>query len=321
MSGTGARLTLVIPALAGGLRDVAPVPRLPALERMVARGTRQPLPDHSFAHHLTTLFGLESGGELPLGPLCRLGEGAAPDDGWWFCAAPVHFFAARDHLRLASVEELRPEEGEALVALFNRHFGADGWRLEAASSAHWYLRAPAPQALRTRSLREASQSDLRSALPEGPDALGCHRFLNEVQMLFHGGDVNAAREARGLLAVNGLWFWGGGEMPMLPRRFAQVWSEMPLVRGLAAASGAGAGMLPETLPALVGNALAVIDPERSQLAWNAAEEGWFAAAERGLRDGSLAEVIIDSGTGYTVRVTRRDLRRWWRLRRALGPDA
>jgi len=51
-------------------------------------------------------------------------------------------------------------------------------------------------------------------LPENSDnnhaKIKWRRLQNELQMLLHDHPVNAAREARGELAINGIWFWGAG---------------------------------------------------------------------------------------------------------------
>jgi hypothetical protein len=43
--------------------------------------------------------------------------------------------------------------------------------------------------------------------------LGWYKLLNEMQMFLHQHEVNQDREHRGLLPVNSLWFWGGGDLP------------------------------------------------------------------------------------------------------------
>lgn len=43
--------------------------------------------------------------------------------------------------------------------------------------------------------------------------LGWYKLLNEMQMFLHQHEVNQEREHRGLLPINSLWFWGGGNLP------------------------------------------------------------------------------------------------------------
>ncbi len=43
--------------------------------------------------------------------------------------------------------------------------------------------------------------------------LGWYKLLNEMQMFLHQHEVNQQRVQRGLLPINSLWFWGGGNLP------------------------------------------------------------------------------------------------------------
>lgn len=44
-----------------------------------------------------------------------------------------------------------------------------------------------------------------------------YKLLNEMQMFLHQHPVNQARQQRGLLPINSLWFWGGGARPEKPK--------------------------------------------------------------------------------------------------------
>jgi len=43
--------------------------------------------------------------------------------------------------------------------------------------------------------------------------LDWYRLVNEIQMFLHQHEVNRQRASRGQLAINSLWFWGGGAPP------------------------------------------------------------------------------------------------------------
>jgi len=73
-----------------------------------------------------------------------------------------------------------------------------------------------------------------------------HALMNEAQMLLHEHPVNAGREARGELALNSIWFWGGGVIDASKARpFSTVVGDDPLTRGLALAAGIPARALPK----------------------------------------------------------------------------
>src|SRR3977135_1670535 len=83
-------------------------------------------------------------------------------------------------------------------------------------------------------------------LPAGPDAMRFNALMNEAQMLLHEHPVNPERAPRGELAVNSIWFWGGGVIDAgRARSFSTVFSDDPLARGLALAAGIPALALPK----------------------------------------------------------------------------
>ena len=87
---------------------------------------------------------------------------------------------------------------------------------------------------------------LSGALPRGADASWLMSHVNEMQMVLHSSAINEARAARGAPPVNGIWPWGGGAAPRVPRaRWRHVWSSDPLVAGLAMAGGCPHSSEPE----------------------------------------------------------------------------
>ena len=311
------RLTLVLPCFSAGASQTT-APRLPALETLLARATVSGRRSLSAAELLFSLFGRVAE-ELPVGAVRRVGDGGAADDGWWCCADPASFLADRDRLHLVGPRELnvRPEEADALVQLFNAHFAKEGWLLESLHPERWYLRAPGPQSVRMTPLAGAQQQELRDAMPRGQEALPWRRFINETQMLFHGSDVNHRREERGQLPINGIWPWGGGAVPSLARPFAQVWCADPLTRGLALLSGGELRPLSAGLNATTaGDMLVALMGELDSAGWREAENTWFLPVRDAVAQDRLAAVDIECTQRFTLR--RRDLRRWWRRRRPLG---
>ena len=60
-------------------------------------------------------------------------------------------------------------------------------------------------------------------IEQSRENLSWYKLLNEMQMFMHQHDVNQQRQQQGLLPLNSLWFWGGGERPrQVDNRFA--WS-------------------------------------------------------------------------------------------------
>jgi len=134
------RLTLVIPDLypaRQSLEGQAALPRLPALERWLARGLAQPL-GADWRHWLLAQYapGWLQAGPAAVAAVAHPGaHGGAPvpaDQAWWL-ATPVHFVAGLDTLRLhpAGLLPLLLAEQQALAADFAAVFAGSGWSLVA----------------------------------------------------------------------------------------------------------------------------------------------------------------------------------------------
>lgn len=131
---------------------------------------------------------------------------------------------------------LAPSAAGELCDAANAHFGDQGPRLEVLAPGCWLLLPPRPLDVRTRPASVAVGRSVGDYLPEGPDARLLAGWINEVQMLWHGHEVNEARESTGHLPVN--WLWVDGPLPE-PRSnpFASVHADRPSLRGLARAAG------------------------------------------------------------------------------------
>lgn len=228
--------TLLIP---GFLRQhqAAGRPRLPQLERMLARATRRE--PRSTGDVLAGTFGLDAAAFQP-GPFMRLGDGGQRDQAYWLRADPVHLAPDRDQLVLlpSSVLEVQGQELQALAAAFNTVYGAEGWRLEFLQGERGYLRAPKPLEVLTHDPEPFVGGPVLSAMPTGPDSTVLKRLMNETQMLFHTHEVNSLREEANRPAINSLWLWGGGCLPAsVGHAPARIITDLPWVRGLARWAG------------------------------------------------------------------------------------
>src|SRR4030066_31854 len=136
-------------------------------------------------------------------------------------------------------------ETQRLVAELNEPLAQAGWLLKAPRPERWYLKPPAAAAITTTPLAAANGRNVQPLLPQGPDRKARHTRLNEIQILLYTSPVNAAREARGLLPANSVWFWGGGgPAPPGGGGWTRVSSDDPLCLGLARLAGVSSGPLP-----------------------------------------------------------------------------
>lgn len=345
-------LTLWIPGLAGPERgartevgpDFGPAFEglaLDALARLYARADRMEAPRQEAEAALAQRFGVAADDAVPLAPLALLGETGERRPGYWLRADPVHIQAGIDKavMRGGAALAVSAAEAAALCAEIAAEMAEEGLKPQALAPSRWYLPWPAPPRVRFAPLPEAIGADLYAHMPEGEEALSWRRLLNHVQMVLHASPVNAARRAAGLAEINGLWFWGGGELPA-PRSVAGaggyggVWADDPYARGLALNAGVPAAGVPEDAAVWLraaGNRngggddshLLYIDTLREPLrlsdieTWRARVEDlhrhWFAPIASALRSGTLQRLRICPGGGTAYHISRRQMRwRWWR---------
>jgi len=191
--------------------------RLPALQTLLARGTRQSCPAEGVEAAVCETLGIARQQDWPLAPISLVTDGGVAGEAYWLRADPVHLQVMRDRIVLAdsSAFELTQPEADALAATIGQHFGAD-LSPTPLHPKRWYLRLEHAPRLTTTALSVAAGRDIDPLLPQGEDAMQFRARLNELQMLLHDHPVNLAREARGELPVNSLWLWGGGYQPASP---------------------------------------------------------------------------------------------------------
>ncbi len=325
---------------------------LPALNKLVARATlvetsigddfQRTLPHERWlARQFGALGPADAPGanadEAPLAPYMLLADGGDPGTAAWACVQPVHVRIAHDHLVLIDPASVALSDADAttLYALARPLIEELGVRVEAPSPQRWYLSSDVFGSLAGASPLRASGRNIEIWLPHeaqsGERSRAWMKLQNEVQMAWFEHAVNEAREARGLPAVNSLWFHAQGKLRALTSPFARVLSDAVATRGLALAAQTGVSAAPAVFSALPksldGTTLVELDPfslpfiEQDWGRWNAAfgalERDWFAPALAALQAGELGELglTLCSDTGsVTLAITRGDLRKFWRRR-------
>ena len=272
--------------------------------------------------------------DWPVAALTALVDGCA-DEGSRFQlrADPVHLRADIDDLVLfdASDIDLSPDDAAALARTVNAALGPDGPCIDAAHPHRWYVAPDAPARIATTPLSRAAGARVSEALPRGPDAARWHRWMNEVQMALHECPVNVERERRGAVPVNSVWVWGAGSLPPsgdAPAPFARVWTDDPLLLGLARHSGVEGGANPAGAQEWLGGVpgpgahLAVFGDlypavRRADLdAWRDGlarlSRSWAQPLLDALDRGTVARVSIHEERGHRFTATRPGRFRWWR---------
>lgn len=335
-----ASLTLLVPGLfrpPSGL-DPAERPPLvtPSLDTWLARADAQARAGaNGMEGALFALFGIDapSDGDLPAAAVTRVVDMNVIDGEWWLRADPVHLRPERDRLILldAQLVPIGAEEAQALVAELMQTYADEGWVLRAPHPARWYLRPPREQRLVTTPLGDVVGRDIHAHLPRGEAGPAWRSLLNEMQILLHTARANESREARGELAINSVWFWGGGRLPAVPpASWARVHSSEPLALGLARLAGIPSAPVPARFADLrlgEGRTLVVLDgvrpaaqyrePRNWQEAIQRVERDWIAPVYEAVRAGALAEATLCADDPRLFRLSGRGARRWWRRRRPL----
>jgi hypothetical protein len=306
---------------------------LPALEIVLARGRRARTPGASLERWLAAQYRLPDA--LPLAPFSLRGDGGEPGADWWMRADPVHLKVHGDQLVLADASRLAvtPEESRECVEALNSHFASDGISFIAPHPQRWYARTATEPRLHTTPTLEAAGRSVEALLPQGEDGARWRKVINEAQMLLHEQPCNETREQQGRLAINSIWIWGPGRDRGVAASFDAVWTDHPLAKGLAAASGIATQSLPASGAPLLesrhaGTHLVVVPQPATAYGdlpvWREAvenlERSWTSVLVAGLWGGVLDSLTLyglGPDYGYTSVLTRRDRLRVWRTRRPL----
>ena len=225
--------------------------RLPALERLLARGVA-----NSGRGNLATNRNELGGKVVPatledllcgvFGVSCRAGAPVAPiaaafdglGEGCWLCADPVHLRLQREQVVLLPNVEISANEALVLCASLNAHFVGQGLEFFAPHPQRWYVRLDELPEIQTVPLSQAAGRNIHGNLPTGAAERRWHQLFNEIQMLLFAHPLNAAREERGELPVNSVWFWGSGDGRVgAQSTYASVSSDEMLGEMLAASAG------------------------------------------------------------------------------------
>jgi hypothetical protein len=324
-------LTLVCPGLLGPV-PVNPqsTPKTPTIDRLLARADRIVTGCSDPETTVLERFGVRPAPErdAPTASISLLGEslGETPE-GYWLHADPVHLRADRDRLLVFAGARIAPSRAEAddLVTLFNSHFGADGLTLTAPRPDRWYLRSEREMDLRTEPLDRIIGGPIPDDSPRGGDARRWIGFLNEVQMLFFGSEVNRLREQARRPAISGIWTWGGGVLPTPSGEAPDaVFGDDSLTLGLARWAGVPHRPLGQwaLAPTGLGRAdlvlwdrlhAALLDRDLDAWSISVVElDARLAEVETQIRRGRLDGILIDPCEGTAYRLSRSALRRFWR---------
>ena len=308
------RITLLVEDLASLAAALPGGSRYPALERIVARGKPFRIRAATPNHLRFRLFGLETGGPLPVAALTQVSAGGVgPAAGsYWLRADPVTMRAdmTRVFVTRCGLSGFDAAEREAVAGIVRGAMRREGIRIEDSVAAPWCFELPRPLDFEFTPLHEALGMDVADALPSHPGARPWKRLMTDIQVELHQWEGNAQRRAEGRPEVNSVWFWGGGSLPgAVPGCFDAVVSDDPVSRGLGFLSGC-----PVRAPGAVDAA-----PGRVLIDWVMASSDARKEAESlefavqrllAVKPDQSLELVDGSGIGWRCR--RADRFRFWK---------
>ncbi len=220
----------------------------PALDAILNRSQLTLSPGSSLEEAVLTEFGvtLNTSSIAAITANVDMPNANLPQPQTWLRADPAHFAVSRDNVQLFDSHVVKPtvDEMAAITASLNRHFAEDGLTVTFPDPARGYVAIDAHAVPITTPLWKMGGANVFDHLPSSEGKTNWRALGNEIQMLLHDHPVNQAREARGALPINGLWFWGGSAVttadfliPPPQTRYTKMVGKLVLARGLAVLAG------------------------------------------------------------------------------------
>jgi hypothetical protein len=198
--------------------------QLPHLQKLLSRLSPQPLdagdelswsPPHERA--LARNLGLPVvDGQLPWAALAASQRSElAHLPGAWAFVTLCHWQATTHEvtMRQLPMHDLGATESNDLLAAMQPFFAQDGITLHPFEAGRWLAHGAVFDGLPSASPDRVLGRNLSPWMPSAAQAGGLIRLVSEMQMLLYTHPINEARERRGALAVNAIWFSGTGALP------------------------------------------------------------------------------------------------------------
>lgn len=226
------------------------------------------------------------------------------------CADPVSLCAGRDSASLVPAEllELSSEEADSLIASINDFLAQDALCLKRTDAEHWFLFGCDGRELDACPPMFLAQRQVSAFLPEGPHIAQWQRLSTEIQMLLHSHPVNEAREQRGALPINSLWFWGGAALPdkSQPASAAPGWrvfADEPFAQALCRHLDMQCSALQDYDPTVGDGSVLIVDTRMQQAMLARDESAVIAARQRMLQDWPRAwQQGLDQGVPLSLEI-------------------
>jgi len=239
------------------------------------------------------------------------------------CAELIHLQADKDNARLVpeAALDISSVESQQLLDSLNQLINADGLEVQRTPAGRCYLTGMPATGLDSWPAHAVANGKIANSLPRQAEAGDWRRFLTEVQMLFHSHPVNEARAERGLLPVNGMWFWGGNQSVQIkPMTDIALVANDVYAKGLSAtlnldvenaASSTWSELEQRYAQNLNINEIVIVD-QAAYDAWLCGDyaalsiakkrlhERWITPIQQAVFDGVVAEFVLDGCEGQAI---------------------
>jgi hypothetical protein len=250
----------------------------------------------------------------PVAALSRRMDVGDAADAVWLRADPAYLRPDINGVRLMAHGaglQVSADDRAALLPVLAPVFAEAGMVLDAPVPERWYLRLPVASVLPGFSdPGEALGADLFEHDVVGEDARRWRALSAEVQILLHNHEWNQRRVERGLLPVNALWFWGGGDgaaSPVAPHWTPdRVFGSDPTLVALAPD---GAAPVPMSFGPGKRSALYDLSDMRDLAAL---DHHWLRPALDSLDSRAIDRLVLDTADGLLWTISRGGQWRLWR---------
>lgn len=265
-------------------------------------------------------YGLQAVPDYPIAAIAATIDGLEVGDAYWLRADAVHLVLQRDCYSLGAPIPLQVtrKHAEVMIASLNQHFSQDDLMFFIGSSGAWYLRSVQSPQIKTTLPSEAVGKNIHQFMPQGLDSSKWLAVLNEVQMILFEHPANIARETAGEMAVNSVWFSGGGVMPQtidLHSDENSVFANSVLYQGLERWAGLSLLPTPSNFDAILQNDLAHVRLHLTPS--NQLDEAWFKPMLSALKSKKIEHLTLNLGfyeKCLVAEIQPIDFYKFWRAR-------
>lgn len=239
----------------------------------------------------------------------------------WLHADPVNIIPDQSNAFLIDRISLTDDETTLLLLDLNEFLLANDYVLFAPRPDQWLLNLAKQPNIKTVPVEHMFGSNIAEKLPIGEEEAHWRRVFTELQMLLHNHDVNLQRRAQKMATIDGLWFWGEGELPSLDATdWTGVWSDDEFVNGLCYLSNTPFEPLPAGFEEISehlypeGNYLFVIS---EKMLLNELERQWMQPLLNAINKKKIEQLqLIVNQKSYIINASK--LNRWWRFAKPLS---